>query len=69
MFKYLLVQKALLYSLLLFFAGRSWNYYDKITEHHYVPGIGHRQWIALLVTAAVFTFLLGFAICLEMKGS
>jgi hypothetical protein len=65
--EYLLVQKALLYSLILFFANRSWNYYDKICDAPFAPGISQRYWIALLLTAVLLSFLIGFAVCMEIK--
>ena len=67
MFKYTL-PKTLAWSLVLFFFSRGWNYIDKITERGYENGVGYKPWTALLITAIIFSFLLGFTICEALNG-
>jgi hypothetical protein len=60
------VQRALLFSLVLFFANRAWNYYDKIVDKNIQMDAARKYWSLLLLTSGVCCFFLGFAICLEL---
>jgi len=67
-FKYLSLQKTILYSLIIFFANRAWNYYDRLAESKPAAPGYNGDVPMLLLTAVLFSFFLGFAVCLECSG-
>ena len=67
-FRYLSLQKTILYSLIIFFANRAWNYYDRLTGAGPVGQGFSGDARMLLLTAVLFSFFLGFAVCLECGG-
>lgn len=53
--------------MIVLFANRAWNYYDKIADPSAGSETVSKYGIPLLITSCLFTFLLGFAIALEYK--
>ena len=64
-FNYLLVSKAVLCSLVLFFANRAWNYFDKITDADSDCGAISKYGLPLVITLCLCCFLLGLSFALE----
>jgi hypothetical protein len=62
-FKYLTLERAVLLALVVLFANRAWNYYDKIGET--INSTGSKYWIHFSITLSLFMFFLGFLLCLE----
>lgn len=65
--EYLTIQKTLLFSLIVLFANRAWNYYDKIADSSSGIEAVNKYGKSLLITSCLFFFLLGFAIALEFN--
>jgi hypothetical protein len=65
--KYLTIQRTIVYSLVIFFANRSWNYIDRLNESPDGLNEHSAPLIPLIITLSLFSFFLGFIISLEIS--